>query len=122
MTEKQDINTMDQPVAIITKDLGERIAAYRLSLNLRQQDVASSIGVARSTVARLEAGEGGTIDTLVRILKALGAEDRIEMLVPDARTRPLDPRRDADQRQRASGPDANSSKAQQEGWSWGEDQ
>jgi transcriptional regulator with XRE-family HTH domain len=94
-------NAMDKPVTILTENLGKRLAAYRLSLNLRQQDVANSIGIARSTVARLETGHGGTIDTLVRVLKALGVEDRIEMIVPDARVRPLDQRPDAELRQRA---------------------
>jgi transcriptional regulator with XRE-family HTH domain len=109
---------MDRPVSILSDDLGKRIAAYRLSLNLRQQDIAESIGIARSTVARLEAGHGGTIDTLIRVLKALGAEDRIETLVPDARVRPLDRRRDAELRQRAR-PEARKETTSE--WSWGDE-
>lgn len=109
---------MDKPVTLITRDLGERIAAYRLSLNLRQEDIAQSTGVSRSTVARLEAGGGGTLDTLVRVLKALGAEDRIEMLVPDARVRPLDPRPDAGRRRRASGPAAEGDDRLSGRWTW----
>jgi transcriptional regulator with XRE-family HTH domain len=110
---------MDTPVAILTENLGKRVAAYRLSLNLRQEDVAKSIGIARSTVARLEAGHGGTIDTLVRILKALGAEYRIEILVPDARIRPLDRRRNAELRKRAR-PEVRQDETPEQ-WTWGDE-
>ncbi len=107
-----------QPVALLMKDLGARLAAYRLSRNLRQGDVASHAGVSRGVVARLEAGEGGTIDSLIRVLKAMGLEERLSTLVPDARLSPLDPRTDSDQRQRARPPtDDNNEK---EPWSWAE--
>jgi transcriptional regulator with XRE-family HTH domain len=111
--------TMDRPISIITRELGERIAEYRLSLNLRQEDVARATGISRSTVARLEAGGGGTLDTLVRVLKALGVEDRIGMLVPDARVRPLDERPDAGRRKRASGPSRDCDEPSGV-WEWGD--
>jgi transcriptional regulator with XRE-family HTH domain len=112
---------MDRPISVITRELGERIAAYRLTLNLRQGDVAEATGISRSTVARLEAGGGGTLDTLVRVLQALGLQDRIGLLVPDARVRPLDQRLDekpdAGHRKRASGP----AKDEPSGtWTWGD--
>ena len=90
-----------KPSAILAKELGARFAAYRLSRNMRQGDVAAQAGVSRGVVARLEAGEGGTIDSLVRVLKAMGLEDRIATLVPDARLSPLDPRSVKGPRQRA---------------------
>jgi transcriptional regulator with XRE-family HTH domain len=112
---------MDRPISVITRELGERIAEYRLSLNLRQEDVARATGVSRSTVARLEAGGGGTLDTLVRVLKALGVDDRMGMLVPDARVRPLDKRPDAGRRKRASGPSRDGmDEPSGTTWAWGD--
>jgi len=63
-----------------------------------------------------EAGKGGTIESLLRILSALDIGERSEMLVPDARVSPLDPRGKLEPRQHArpSPPDA----ANDEPWSW----
>lgn len=77
------------PIATVLKNLGASLAAYRLSRNMRQNDVASKAGVSRGVVARLEAGQGGTIDSLIRVLKALGLEDRIAMLFPYVKLSPL---------------------------------
>lgn len=108
----------DKPVTVLMKDLGEALAAYRLSRNLRQDDVAAQAGISRNVVVRLEKGDGGTVDSLVRVLKALGLEDRISGLVPDARVSPLDPRASGDVRQRAR-PAADDDDGD-EPWSWGE--
>lgn len=106
----------DKPIAELARVLGGRITAFRLSRNIRQDDVAREAGISRGAVARLEAG-GGTIDSLPRVMRALGIEDRIEMLVPEARMNPLDPKRDAEPRLRARPPmDEPSGDAP---WSWG---
>ncbi len=109
--------TDGKPITVLTKDLGSSIASYRLSRNLRQDDVATQAGVSRGVVARLEAGEGGTIDSLIRVLKALGLGDRLSALVPDTTISPLAQRGLGDQRQRArpaQSADGN------EPWTWGE--
>lgn len=106
------------PVAVLVKDLGRKIEMFRLSQNLRQEDIAEATGLSRSTVVRLESGKGGTIDSLVRILKALGIEGRIDALVPDARISPMDRRDDPHLRQRArpSEPEAKTGS-----WKWGDE-
>lgn len=106
----------DKPIAVLARDLGDRIAAFRLSRNIRQEDVAREAGISRGAVARIEAG-GGTIDTLLRVIKALGIEDRIEMLVPDARMSPLDPKSGVEPRLRAR-PSTDES-PNNAPWSWG---
>jgi transcriptional regulator with XRE-family HTH domain len=90
-----------RPVTFLTKDLGARLAAYRLSRNMRQDDVSVQAGVSRGVVARLEAGEGGTIDSLIRVLGALGLAGRVSDLVPIATPSPLDPQPRGEPRQRA---------------------
>ncbi|MEI4264014.1 helix-turn-helix domain-containing protein [Roseovarius sp. D0-M9] len=106
------------PIGVLAKDLGERLARFRLSRNLRQVDLAEQSGISRGAVARIEAGEGGTIDSLLRIMQALGIEDRVEMLLPDASLSPLDPRSEVGPRQRARTPSAD--EPDEKPWSWGE--
>ena len=103
---------------VLTKALGQKIEAFRLSQNLRQDDIASATGLSRSTIVRVESGNGGTIDSLVRILKALGIESRLDSLVPDARISPLEKRREPQLRQRAR--PSNPSK-QTEPWTWNDE-
>jgi transcriptional regulator with XRE-family HTH domain len=105
----------ERPVSTIAKEFGRQIEAFRLSRNLRQEDISKATGISRTTIVRIESGQGGTIDSLIRLLKALGAEDRLHMLVPDARLRPLDPRFDAPARQRAR-PAGGTSEPKQ--WRW----
>ena len=107
-----------KPIGILAKDLGGRLARFRLSRNLRQADLAEQSGISRGAVARIEAGEGGTIDSLLRIMQALGIEDRMEMLLPDASLSPLDPRSEVGPRQRARAPSAE--EPAEGPWSWGE--
>src|SRR3546814_3833271 len=89
------------------------------SSDLKQSELAEMAGISRSTLARLEAGNGGTIDSLARIMRALEIEDRLLEVMPDAKLSPLDPRSDtgkARQRVRKS----SEGEAGEE-WSWGEE-
>lgn len=107
-----------KPVGALLEELGRRIERYRLSRNLRQEDVAKGAGLTRVTVGKLERG-GGNIETLVRVLRALGAEDRILDVVPDARISPMDPKSVAGgERQRARPSD---SAGADEPWTWGDE-
>lgn len=79
------------PVNALVANTGRQLEAYRLSRNLRQSDLAEMTGLSPSTILRIEQSRGGMIDTLVRILQALDCADRIELVVPVARLKPLDP-------------------------------
>ncbi|MGM8909481.1 helix-turn-helix domain-containing protein [Psychrobacter sp. 1U1] len=56
----------------IAKILGERLKAQRLLLNLTQATLAERSGIGVSTVARIESGQGGTLDNIIRLALALG--------------------------------------------------
>lgn len=108
-----------RPLSVLLSDLGKQIEAYRISRNLKQAELAEMAGISRSTAARLEAGNGGTIDSLARIMRALEIEDRLLDVMPDAKLSPLDPRSDtgkARQRVRKS----SEGEAGEE-WSWGDE-
>jgi len=56
----------------ISEILGERLKTQRLLLNLTQATLAERSGIGISTVARIESGQGGTLDNTIRLAMALG--------------------------------------------------
>ncbi|HWZ44677.1 MAG TPA: helix-turn-helix transcriptional regulator [Candidatus Saccharimonadales bacterium] len=70
-------------------DLGQRIRRLRLTRNMDQQSTADKAGVSEKALRNLEAGRGSTVETLLRILKALDYLQGIEMLAPEATVDPL---------------------------------
>lgn len=103
-----------QPITRIVEDLGIRLEAYRISRGIKQTDLAAGAGISRSTLMRLEAGSGGTIDSLVRVLRALDLGDRLLDLIPDAALSPLDPMSETGQRRLR----VRDRKADTAPWSW----
>ena len=74
----------------IESALGARLEALRLSRNINQSALAAEAGVSRRTITRLENGEGMSLNTLIRIMQALGIADRLETLLPDPAVRPVE--------------------------------
>jgi len=67
------------------RQLGEGVRAVRLQRNLTQEaDLARRANIDRTTVGRIEGGEGGTIGSLVQIARALGREDWLNSFTPPA--------------------------------------
>ena len=69
--------------------LGGRVRELRLRRNLGQAEVAASAGVGRKAIYTLESGAGSTVETLLRVLKALGITDPIAALAPAPQVSPL---------------------------------
>ena len=70
------------------RDLGQKIKTYRIMNEMSQQDLEDKTGVSKRSISRLEQGESVQLDTLFKILLALGLGDNIELLVPDQTKRP----------------------------------
>lgn len=105
------------PIRTVLQDLGARIERFRLSRNLRQEDLANRAGLSRVTISKLERGNGGSVDTLARILRALNLGDRLADLVPDASVSPMDPKSGSKTlRQRARSPQEAEPR---QPWTWG---
>lgn len=87
----------------ISSILGERLKQRRLSLNLTQKALAEKSGVGVSTVARIESGQGGTLDNLIHIAIALGMVNEFAQLfvIPPAGIEDIIAKQSL--RQRASG-------------------
>ncbi len=82
--------------------LGERLRALRLNMNLDQITVAERAGISVGALKNLESGAGSTIKTLVAVLRILGREEWLSTIAPIATINPLNMPRATQQRQRAS--------------------
>jgi transcriptional regulator with XRE-family HTH domain len=70
-------------------NLGERLRHLRLSRNIGQRAAAGKAGISEKALRNLESGNGSTVETLLRTLKALGYTQGIEMLAPETTVDPL---------------------------------
>lgn len=107
------------PDDAVLRELGARLAAVRLARNLTQTELAAAAGLSKRTLERLEAGQVATqLSGFVRVCRALGLLDRLEVLLPAAATSPLaELERQGRRRQRASGRTGRKPGAP---WSWGD--
>jgi transcriptional regulator with XRE-family HTH domain len=73
------VATSRTPVAVSRsmRKLGEDLSSWRKLRRLTVEEVAGRAGVGRSTVLRLEAGGGSTLENLLRVARALGVLDSL---------------------------------------------
>ena len=79
-----------QPPEDLAVDLGQRLREMRLTQAYTQQSLADKAGIGLRPLKDLEAGRGSRVLTLIRVLKALGAEDAIQSLAPRPTISPMD--------------------------------
>ncbi len=72
----------------IQKKIGRKLKAVRLNQNISQGSLAKSSSISRSSVQKIEAGEIGSFDTLLRILRTLGMLDEIHHLCEEEQMSP----------------------------------
>jgi transcriptional regulator with XRE-family HTH domain len=108
------IATSDQIEAALCK----RLESIRLSRNITQVKLAEEAGVSPRTIRRLEKGQGVSLDTFIRVVRALGIQHNFEVLLPDPTVRPIE-RVISSTRERKRASPAQSSK-EQPIWSWGD--
>lgn len=70
--------------------LGERLKRLRLNRNLDQRTTAEKAGISEKALRNLESGRGSTVETLLRVLKALDHLQGLDMLAPEISVNPLD--------------------------------
>jgi DNA-binding XRE family transcriptional regulator len=100
-------------------ELGRRISARRIEMQLTQAMVAEQAGIAKRTLERMEAGHSSQLSSLIRVLRVLQALSGLEALIPEAGPRPMDLlERKGKARQRAARKSAG--KPGDKPWSWGD--
>lgn len=74
----------------ILKRIGARLKAYRISREMKQQELADESGVGVSTIAKIEKGQSVTLSLLISVIRTLGLLENLEMLVPDQKPSPFE--------------------------------
>ena len=116
MNHKIDFSTSSSTA--IAAALCKRLEAIRLSKNINQAELARQAGVSRSTMTRIADGQSISLDSFIRVIKALGLADHLATLLPDPEVRPVElARREGQHRRRAS-----SKHKPAEPWSWGDEE
>lgn len=62
-------------------DVGESLRVWRRLRELTVAETADRAGVGVSTLQRLEHGQGGTVESLLRVARALGVLDQLTAAV-----------------------------------------
>ena len=70
--------------------LGNQFRAMRIAAGFDQASLAELADVSIGAIRNLERGNGSTLKTLVRVVRALGREDWLESLSPVVTVSPLD--------------------------------
>lgn len=105
----------------VLAEIGERLCARRLELQLTQAVVAEQAGIAKRTLERMESGHSSQLSSLIRVLRVLDAMPGLDGLIPEIGPRPMEQlQRKGKQRQRASGKRASTPAATP--WRWGDDE
>ena len=74
------------PVTRAMSQLGQDLATWRRLRSLTVAQVAERADVARGVVVKLEAGGGTTVESLLRVARALGVLDSIASCLDPYRT------------------------------------
>lgn len=94
--------TSQRTTAEVLQEIGVRLEGYRLQQNRTSAALAADAGLSRATVQHLEDGQSVTLESFVRILRALGRVESIEAMLPPPAVSPIDlARRRGHVRQRA---------------------
>ncbi len=82
--------------------LGENLKLLRLHKNLDRQTLCDRAGVSLNALKHLENGEGATVKTLIRVVRALEKQGWLASIAPQVSINPLHMVREKFNRQRAS--------------------
>ena len=111
----------DNSDSTILKEMGNRIAQYRLNQDKTQAALAQEAGVSNRTITRVENGNSVQASSLIRILRALKLVENLDGLIPEPVASPVQQlKMQGRQRKRAS---SKSEKPYKEDtWSWGNEE
>ncbi|MGN1211180.1 MAG: helix-turn-helix domain-containing protein [Candidatus Cryptobacteroides sp.] len=72
----------------LVKRIGNKLKAIRLKRNITQQSLAEASSISLSSLKKIENGEIGTFDTLLRVLRTLGLLENIAALFEEEQMSP----------------------------------
>ena len=75
--------------AALIETIGSFIKDYRLQQNKTQQELAQTVGINRSTLRQIENGAGGTLLSIIQLLRSLDKLEILEIFKTVKETSPL---------------------------------
>jgi len=99
--------------------LCKQLESLRLSRNITQVQLAEEAGVSPRTIGRLEKGHGVSLDTFIRVLRALGVQQNLAVLLPDPSVRPVERMGATGVERRRARPSQRSTE-RSTAWAWGD--
>ncbi len=73
----------------VLREIGARLRGLRLQQNVTQADLAELAGVGHATVKRAEVGESVRMETIVKMLRALGRIEALDSFLPAPLVSPI---------------------------------
>jgi transcriptional regulator with XRE-family HTH domain len=89
MMENININWSELNDAAVLEQIGRFVQQSRLKQNKSQQQIADAAGVNRSTLSQIENGKGGTLISLIQILRVLGKLSFVKVFQVEDRPSPM---------------------------------
>lgn len=114
------IITADNNNLAVMKEIGARIKRGRLDMQLSQKELAERAGISMRTMSTVENGGDVRLESLIRVLRAMGQLENLNLLLPELAFNPEDYRTLGKDRQRVSKnkPQPGNSS----GWKWGDEE
>lgn len=109
--------------AAVLAELGHRLERHRIERNLTQDEMADAAGIGRATLQRIERGQSAQMTSVIRLLRAHGLLEGLELAVPEARVLPIAQleREQHGRRRRARRGAGERHAAAEEPWHWGDE-
>ncbi len=73
----------------ILKTLGNRIREYRISMGMKQAELARQSGVGLTTIGKIEKGQSVSLALLITVLRTLGLLENLDLIVPETKISPI---------------------------------
>ena len=73
---------------VIAKEISERFRQYRIACSVTRAELSERSIVSVGTIARFENGSDIGLINLIKLFKALGLEENLDLLIPDPQERP----------------------------------
>jgi len=89
MMENTNIKWNEFSDEVLQAMIGEFIQQSRIRQNKSQQQVADAAGINRSTLSQIENGRGGTLITLIQILRVLDQISFLKVFQVEEKPSPL---------------------------------
>lgn len=116
MIENSDMDWRAMGDKAILETIGQFIRETRLSQNKTQQQLADDAGIARSTLTLLEGGAGGTLLSLIQVLRMLDQLHLFRVFLVPAQISPLLLAKQAKNKRLRARPEDKKDSSTETGW------